>query len=430
MVEKEDAGAGILPQAVGAERPGSGWPARLDRTVAWCGALVPAGVVLGNAAFESLVALAGLVWLIRLAVVRDNPVPAWKRAGILLPWAAWVAAIWLSLFVNGAGSKGWGHDLAFLRFLLFGAALLDVGTRRPLGRIFVQGLAGALVLAAANTVSALVFGADLLGKPAVRYTGKLKEASRIAGLCAYAVPFFVAWAVSDRNQGKRARAWVMFFGVLAFAQVLQTQVRTSILAAIGAVVLAMAVVHRRRMLTGWGLAAVAAFIASALWLFFHFELWNLASFYDRIYYWRVGWYMFLDNPVFGTGISGFQEAYTAWAQSGIAEPFVAPNGRVYQLAELTHLHNLLLMVAVCTGILGLAAFGWLFVRASLKAFNQARGWRHGLATWPFVVLLVGVTGFNIYHSWYQALLAWFLVLIAAPWRESTAAQNPGTTTHA
>ena len=63
------------------------------------------------------------------------------------------------------------------------------------------------------------------------------------------------------------------------------------------------------------------------------------------------------------------------------------------------------------GLLGLAAFFWLFINAVVLIFRDITGPRIGLVIWPATFLTAGLTGFNIYHSWYQALLSFFIVLI-------------------
>ena len=61
-------------------------------------------------------------------------------------------------------------------------ALLDISKRLPVERYLLWGLAAGVLWAAINTLSAFLFGFDLLGKPLTRYTMKLKEASRISGM--------------------------------------------------------------------------------------------------------------------------------------------------------------------------------------------------------------------------------------------------------
>ncbi|MBU2490797.1 MAG: hypothetical protein KKA60_15545, partial [Proteobacteria bacterium] len=234
------------------------WANRLDAVVAWCAALLPVGIVVGNAGFEGLVALAGLAFLTRCALARRNPLAVVREEPIVLAWGVWWAVATVSVLVNGAGSKGLGHDIALVRYFLFVAAASDTGTRRPLFNMMARGLAAAVVLGAVNTLSAYALGFDLLGRPLVRYTGKLKEASRLAGLSAYASPFLLGWAASAGVRAGRVRAALFALCALSFGQVLQTRVRTALLgAAAGLAAVAAWMGLTRRGTRALTLAAVA-----------------------------------------------------------------------------------------------------------------------------------------------------------------------------
>jgi len=389
------------------------WAGRLDTFCAVAGALVPAGLVIGNIGFESLIGLAGFGWLIRCVLAKENPFRELVKHALVIPWVVWFVCIVVSLLVNGPGSKGWAHDVVFIRYVLFGLALLDISQRRPVAKYLLYGLAGGVVWAALNTLSAYLLGADLLGKPLIRYTGKLKEAARISGLSAYAAAFFAAWGILDERLTGRHKAILLLIGLMAFTQVLQTHVRTAILAAAAGIFFAAAFFVRKRKSQGLALAMVLLIIFAAGAAIYFSDMLNLSSMYDRIYFWRVAWRMWLDHPVFGVGISSFQDAYKEMAASGVIQEYVAPTGVVFNAAEQTHAHSLFLMLVSSTGLLGLAAFIWLFVTAVLLIFRYLQGFRWGLVSWPVVLFVIGLTGFNIYHSWYQALLAFMLVLVGA-----------------
>jgi len=211
------------------------WAVRLDKFCAIAGSLVPIGLVIGNIGFELLVALAGLGWTIRCVVIKENPFGDLLKHPLVIPWMTWFAVIILSLAMNGPGSKGWAHDIVFIRYVLFGLALLDISRRLPVGKYLLYGLAAGVIWAAINTISAYVFGNDLLGKPLVRYSGKLKEASRISAMAAYASPFFIVWGFGDNKLSFKLKVIVIAIGLLALGQVLQTHVRTAILASVAGI---------------------------------------------------------------------------------------------------------------------------------------------------------------------------------------------------
>ncbi len=387
------------------------WTVRLDKFCAVTGALVPIGLVIGNVGFESLIGLVGLAWIIRCMMAKENPFRELVKHSLVIPWVIWFLCIVASLLVNGPGSKGWAHDVVFIRYLLFGLALLDISNRLPVFKYLLYGLSAGVICAGLNTLSAYFLGADLLGKPLIRYTGKLKEASRISGLSAYAAAFFVSWGILDDYLNGRHKAVLLLIGVIAFAQVLQTHVRTAILASAAGIFFAMALLIKKRKSLGLALAMVLLIIFVIGAMFYFSDMFNLNSIYDRIYFWRVAWRMWLDHPVFGVGISSFQDAYKTMAASGVIPEYLAPSGVVFSAAEQTHAHNLFFMLISSTGLLGLAAFILLFVTAVLLIFKDPKGFRFGLVSWPVVLVFIGLTGFNIYHSWYQALLAFWLILV-------------------
>jgi O-antigen ligase len=389
------------------------WSRRLDRTCAIAGSLTPVGLVIGNIGFEFIVALVIVVWLIRRVVVCDNSFRFLRRHSLVIPWAAWFIAIIISVGVNGPGSKGFTHDIAFIRYLFFGMALLDTARRVAVSRYLVYGLAAGVIWAAMNTLCAHVSGCDLIGKPLVRYTAKLKEAARIAGMMAYAAPFFLAWGLMDKELRPQKKIAAIAIGLTAFALLLVIHIRTDLLAAAaGIFVISAYFAFKRASLMTAALSTIILVSVTALF-FLSGNMLDLTSFYDRIYYWKVSWALWLDHPVFGVGVSSFQDAYKHKAASGTISAYIAPTGQVFKEAAAYSAHSLILMLLACTGISGFAAFVWLFVKAFQRILSDLSGFRIGLLTWPAVLSVLGITGCNIYHSWYQALFAFFIVLIGS-----------------
>ena len=99
------------------------------------------------------------------------------------------------------------------------------------------------------------------------------------------------------------------------------------------------------------------------------------------------------------------------ASGGIA-PFMAPNGVAYNSPGTCHAHNLALQLLVCTGMFGLAAFSWLFVRLFRLALGDPNQWGAGLATWPVVFLVIGLTGWNIFDAFYACIFSYLAALTA------------------
>ena len=49
------------------------WGRYLDNTMLFLGAAVPVGIVIGNAGFETMLALTGLAWRVRDGILRESP---------------------------------------------------------------------------------------------------------------------------------------------------------------------------------------------------------------------------------------------------------------------------------------------------------------------------------------------------------------------
>ena len=322
------------------------------------------------------------------------------------------------------------HDVALIRYLLFAVALMDLSRRRPVVKYLIYGLGAGALWGALNTLFAYLLGFDFLGRDVGRYALKLKEASRISAFSAYASTFFLSWRLFDKKINRNQKTIIAGIAFVALSLLLQTHIRTSILAAGGGMIFMMGYMGRKR--SGLPVVVLNVFLACAATLLFlfagtffftaaspdaHMDMHrlfshkpNLHSLYARFEIWKVAWAMWLDNPVFGVGISSFQDAYREMASI----VFSAPNGpspMPGDIMEQTHAHNLFLMLASATGILGVGAFAWLFANAARLIFKHKDGHRVGLAAWPVVIFVMGLTGFNIYHSWYQALLAYLIVLI-------------------
>lgn len=400
---------------------------RLDSVCLWAATLFPVSLALGNVFFEASVGLAGAAWLARMILRRESPLVLARENRMVLPWACFAAAIIISLLVNGAGSKGFGHDLASLRFLLFGLAVLDVSRRRPAGRYLVMGLAAGILTAAFNTFLAYTLGHDIFLRPLSRYTGKLRDANRILHMTAYGAPIFFAWALADPGLSPKKRAGLFAVAAVAMLELLQMGARTPIIASFAGTFFAVVVIMARVRRTAWGLAVLALFAAGALAVASYRHMWHLMSFYDRIYIWRVSAGMFLEHPLTGVGVGSFREAYQQMAASGAVEPFVSPTGRTYAAPLQTHSHNLYLMLLASTGLLGFISFFWLFVEAAARAWNNLDGFRVGLVSIPAVLLVAGLAGENIFYSTYLSLVSFLFALMGSdPGRDGDFSPGAGS----
>jgi O-antigen ligase len=385
----------------------------MDRWIAVIGSMIPICLVLGVVVYEAFISLTGLVWLIsRLKFPADGKHIV--HNALFWPILSWFGVVLLSRLVNWGTPFQLAHDFAFIRFPLFAVAMWDVSKRIPVHRYIIGGLLAGIVYALLNLLSAQIIGHDLIGKPLSRYVGKLNEGARIGGFCAYAAPFLILWGGGDHTLDQRRRLGIVVFGIIAVLLVISSQVRTAAMAAVvGWVGGFFALMILRRQLKAQSILALIALAVIGAWGVYRIQP-SLASIYDRVYFWKVSWKLWTQNPLVGVGISSFNDAFRIVAESGMVADFAAPNGEVYHSVNPRHAHNLLLQLMACNGLLGLGAFGWIFTRAVQTVRNLPTPWHIGLLSWPFVCVMVGLTGWNIYDPFYTTLIFYFLVLISVP----------------
>lgn len=386
------------------------WGSRLDATCLWFAASVPIAICIGVVVFEFFVAGVGLLWISKQIIAPDKGFQTLRKHPLSIPCGLFFCAIFLSALANGTTIHGYLHDLAMLRYMVFVWALLELSSRKPVVRYLLIGIAIGIGWGALNTVAAHWFGFDFVGKPLARYTGKLKEASRISGMAAFAAPFFLAWGGLDHQLGVKIRSLLISVGLIALALVLNFHIRTAILACLAAVFFLLGWMAFKRIHFTFRVGLLLIIAAILVFFLTNRKFYNLASIYDRIYYWKVAWGLWLKNPILGVGLSNFKEAYREMATSGKISAFAAPNGVVYHLENVYHAHNLFLMILSCLGIVGLVAFGWLFIKVVVLNLRNVTEWRIGLFTWPVVLIVNGLTGFNIFDAWYTTLFAFFTVM--------------------
>lgn len=382
---------------------------RLDNFCLTLGSLTPVGIVIGNVVFELMIALTGFLWIIRCFAAKENPMRELVKIPFVIPWLVWFAIIMFSILVNGAGSKGLMHDIVFLRFIFFGLALLDISQRQPIVKRLICGLACGVILATVNTASAYICGHDLFGRPLTRYNGKIRESIRITNIAAYAAPFFICWGILDDKLSKVKKCVIIGLGLIALTQIFQSHMRTILIASSTAILSVSAYFSAfskpKRLSLSFTVALLLAF-ALAMTLYFQIgKLWSLNTMHCRVYIWKVVWNMWINNPLFGVGISSFQDVFTQTSASGVVTPIVT--------VAICHSHNTLLHIASCSGIFGLVAFLWFFINIVRTVIKDLNGFRAAFLVFPIVMFIAGLTGFNIYYSYYQAVMTFFIVLIGA-----------------
>ena len=148
----------------------------------------------------------------------------------------------------------------------------------------------------------------------------------------------------------------------------------------------------------WGLAGLAA-AAAAAWFFapgaWHARLHSIADpnnpwNRERVIMWHAGWQMFLDRPITGVGLQDLKPLYLVYRTAGSTE-------------VVGHLHNVYVQIAATMGIVGLAAFAWLYgalLRAASAGIGfgraQRQRWRdEGLAAGVRLGVTAALLGFLV-----------------------------------
>ncbi len=223
----------------------------------------------------------------------------------------------------------------------------------------------------------------------------------------------VAGAIAAFEGDRRLRLAAAGFLVVALAAIGLSLSRGGLLVVL-AVAFALALVHpRRRLLVpaallAGALVAVLPPIRSRLSHEFNFAdpLNTLAS---RLRLWGATLRMLRDHPVFGSGLSGFRQAIEPYRSGNYTEDLIYP-------------HNIVLNFWTETGLLGLAAFAWLFVQAARVSLD---GWRRGAAAWrplqlgvALALLAVLVHGMLDVPYWKNDLSLEFWALLGVSWAGS------------
>ena len=334
-------------------------------------ALAPAYVVRWHVGFypTTLLEAAILATVAAFAVesVRARTFPNW-RSPLTLPAVLLLVAGLLSVAVAPSRSAALGIYRAYFVEPALYALLLVTVVRRPWHVYLVlAGIwAGAAVLVVAD--SAVVVAGLLLHtfNPRLAPPAAIYESGNAVAL--FVVPLVgIAGAVFVHAPHRRARWAAGLFLLVAAPGSLLTFSRGG-WAALLAVAVGLALSHRLRWQLLGGLAAVAALlglapaIRSRVAVQLNEGPGNTVA--ARLELWRDALDMLRQRPLFGAGLSGFQQRITPlYAHRHDTAPYP---------------HNILLAFWSETGLLGLAAFLWVTCAVGVMGI---RGWLRGTADW-------------------------------------------------
>src|SRR3984893_13831748 len=305
---------------------------------------------------------------------RDGISPIW-RTRVTIPAVIFLFAGAISVLVAPDHRAALGLYRAYLvEPELFGLVLINAVTTPRRAFAIVGGLAvGGAIAGLAN--SGVVIAALLHHTYDVVRTPPVVIYNTANAVALYLVPLLaVAGAVVLHWPGRRERVIAAAFLVIGVFAVILSFSRGGYLA-LAAVAIGLALSHRYR----WLLLAGAA-VAGGLLLVvptLRRRVGTEINFNDphntlvgRSHLWDASLQMLRDHPIFGAGLSGFATALAPYWNANHPDRFGYP-------------HNIVLNFWSETGLLGLAAFAWIFIAVFLLAW---RGWRHSANEWRVIHL--------------------------------------------
>jgi O-antigen ligase len=315
---------------------------------------------------EAGILLTIAVFAIETAVQREAI--AW-RTPFTVPAILLIIAGALDVIFAPNRTAALGLDRAyFLEPVAFFVVLATVLRSLRQAYVIVLGLAvGALAVGVPNAVVVLQAGLqhrlDLAGTPPV----VIYQTANAVAL--FLLPVMAVAAGLAAYTTGRVRAAAVALLVICLPCFLLTLSRGGLLA-LGAVVLALALTHRRRIVY-LAVAAVAG-VAFALIPPISKRLAYEVNFTDphntlvgRLPLWKATMEMLRHYPLFGAGLSGFETRLGPYWNATHVDRFIYP-------------HNILLNFWVATGVLGVVAFAWLLLQAFRTSWS---GWRSPERDW-------------------------------------------------
>lgn len=201
------------------------------------------------------------------------------------------------------------------------------------------------------------------------------------------------WGKTGASRDWGRASWLGAALLMAFA-VIRTGAKGPFVGLVAGIVVLLALKGRRFLLPGAAVLAVLIVfllaVASGSPLRTAWELFGVnasvaagpaASNTQRLFMWWAGWRMSAAHLMTGVGLHGVDTAYPAFRHPLAVEP------------NQWHLHNNFVQIGVETGLLGLAAFLWLFVRAFQSAWTRFRAAPSGSDQGLAAGVLAALTGF-------------------------------------
>ncbi len=112
----------------------------LDNISAFFAMLIPAGILAGPAVMEISAGLTCFFWIIRSFITKFDSLNNIIKNPIIITFFLWILSICISILLNQTNNQTTIHDLAYIRFLLFTAAITDISYRFPIHKYLIFGL--------------------------------------------------------------------------------------------------------------------------------------------------------------------------------------------------------------------------------------------------------------------------------------------------
>ncbi|MCC6348637.1 MAG: O-antigen ligase family protein [Candidatus Eisenbacteria bacterium] len=329
----------------------------------------------------------------------------WPYTPVNLAWLGWLLALLLSaVFAVDRGASLPRLGKGFMP-LLVGLAALHGADRRTGERALAAYLAASGVVAALGIGLWLAHGASFES----RARGLSGHYMTFAGQLLLELP--VALGVALLARGRRWRlgaAAVAVVGLVALAATFTRSAWIGLLVS-GAVLLGAC--------APLGLVALALLAVAAWFLtpgtlgervrsvFDPANKWNE----ERMHMWDAGLRMFRDHPLTGVGLQDLHALYDRYRSPAAVE-------------RAGHLHNVVVQIAATMGVVGLAAFTWLYgslvsaASAGLRPLVKRRGLAAGLKL-GVTAALAGflVAGFFEWNFGDEELLYPLFTLVGLAW---------------
>jgi putative inorganic carbon (hco3(-)) transporter len=316
---------------------------------------------------ENAILLTVAVFLVE--TIRQRSRPVW-RTPMLYPAALFLVAGAISVAVAPDHRAALGlYRAYFIEPMAFGFVLINVLTTPRRALLIAGGLAvGGIVAGIANAivvVQALRHHTyDVVNTPPVVI---YNTANAVALFLVPVVAFAAAIALHEQDQQKRLAAAALV--ALGTVCVVLSFSRGGYLA-LGAVVVALAVTHKKRLIiVGAGIVIAAGLMlvpAIRHRVLTELDFTNGSNtLVGRFHLWSVALQMLKDHPIFGAGLSGFATV-------------IAPYWNPTNADRFTYPHNIVLNSWSETGILGVIAFAWILFTGFRSGWL---GWRSSWIAW-------------------------------------------------